>query len=158
MSDPSQVPELAHEGVGVGGQGDHQLDLVTVGPLPPQAGHCKRGSSFTWILYHLSPSLFYGMFDLARKFEIPILILIVCLLLPASRPPAPARLSGCWWMLTQLALRSSAASASTSLHHSMRTPGGHEDTYMTSEWLLVIIRHRDLVRDNSARRSAEIVQ
>ena len=41
LSDPSQVPELAHEGVGVGGQGDHQLDLVTVGPLPPQAGHCK---------------------------------------------------------------------------------------------------------------------
>ena len=59
LSDPSQVPELAHEGVGVGGQGDHQLDLVTVGPLPPQAGHCKRGSSFTgqrtfWMFYHFT--------------------------------------------------------------------------------------------------------
>ena len=58
-----------------------------------------------------------------QVYEIPILT--VCLLLPASRPPAPARPSGCWWMLTQLALRSSAASASTSLHHST----DHEDTW-----------------------------
>ena len=113
--------------------------------------------------------LFYGIFDLAHKFMIWNSD-IYSLPPPTCQPPPGPRAT--------LRLMVDVDAARTPLLRGLRqhvpaprimmtTRGhevtrtrwrGHRDTYMTSEWLLVIIRHRDLVRDNSARRSAEIVR